>query len=114
MRKTLTLLLALMTLSLSAETTLKGRLVDETTGQAIAGATITLANQNITTTTNQNGEFVLRYLEAGDEEVIIEADGYNAGIELVQLEADKATELASLSLQPDLAREVKDEAGPER
>ncbi|MBQ6777335.1 MAG: carboxypeptidase regulatory-like domain-containing protein [Paludibacteraceae bacterium] len=109
MRKTLTLLLALMTLSLSAETTLKGRLVDETTGQAIAGATITLANQNITTTTNQNGEFVLRYLEAGEEEVIIEADGYNAGIELVQLEADKATELASLSLQPDLAREVKDE-----
>ncbi|MCQ2311255.1 MAG: carboxypeptidase regulatory-like domain-containing protein, partial [Paludibacteraceae bacterium] len=88
---------------------LYGRLVAQGSSTNISGATITLANQNLSTTTNQNGEFTLLYLEPGDEELIIEADGYNADIQLIQILANKDTDLGALYLQPDMARDVKDE-----
>lgn len=110
MRKTLlTLLAGVMALTASAQTSLKGRIIEAESGKAVVGATITLANQNLSTTTNQNGEFNLLYLEAGDEEMIIEADGYNSGIELIQITADQSTDLGSINIQPDMAREAKDE-----
>ena len=110
MRKTLlTLLAGVMALTASAQTSLKGRIIEAESGKAVVGATITLANQNLSTTTNQNGEFNLLYLEAGDEEMIIEADGYNSGIELIQITADQSTDLGSITIQPDMAREAKDE-----
>ena len=110
MRKTLlTLLVGSMTLFASAQTSLKGTLIDESTSQPIVGATVTLANQNISTTTNQSGEFTLLYLEPMDEEVIIEAEGYNGTIELVQLQADQINEMDPVSLKQDIAKETKDE-----
>ena len=110
MRKTLvTLLVCSMSLIASAQTSLKGTLIDEATSQPIVGATITLANQNISTTTNQSGEFSLLYLEAGDEEVIIEAEGYNGTIELVQLHADQANQMDPIKLSVDVDKETKDE-----
>ena len=51
---------------------------------------VTLANQNISTTTNAAGEFSLLYLEAMDEEVVIEADGYVAALELINLKDNQA------------------------
>jgi len=99
----------LIVIGAEAQTSLKCKVLDATTGKAISGATITLANQNISTTTNQNGEFSLTYLEAGDEELLIEADGYNGTVELIQLSKDKANDLGTLSLQPDIAKETKDE-----
>jgi len=87
---------------------LVGRLTDGS-GAQIAGATITLANQNLSTTTNQNGEFTLLYLEPGDEELIIEAEGYQAAIELIQILPDQTNELGTFQLQPDMAKDVKDE-----
>ena len=68
----------------TAQTRLVGRLVS-VEQQAIEGATVTLANQGITTTTNDEGKFSLTYLEAWDEEVIVEAYGYVSDILLVQL-----------------------------
>jgi len=110
MRKTLlTLLVGSMSLFATAQTSLKGTLIDESTSQPIVGATITLANQNISTTTNQSGEFTLLYLEPMDEEVIIEAEGYNGTIELVQLHADQVNEMEPVSLSQDIAKETKDE-----
>ncbi|MBO4666125.1 MAG: carboxypeptidase regulatory-like domain-containing protein [Paludibacteraceae bacterium] len=110
MRKTLvTLLVCSMSLIASAQTSLKGTLIDEATSQPIVGATITLANQNISTTTNQSGEFSLLYLEAGDEEVIIEAEDYNGTIELVQLHADQANQMDPIKLSVDVDKETKDE-----
>lgn len=88
---------------------LYGRLVAHGSNTNISGATITLANQNLSTTTNQNGEFTLLYLEPGDEELIIEADGYNADIQLIQILAQQDNDLGALYLQPNMAKEVKDE-----
>ena len=64
------------------QTSLKGRVIANNTNEPIIGAKVTLANQNISTTTNADGEFMLSYLEPTDEEVIVEADGYVAALEL--------------------------------
>ena len=86
MRKTLfAVILTICTLvGANAQTRLVGRLVS-VEQQAIEGATVTLANQGVTTTTNDAGQFSLTYLEAIDEEVIVEAYGFMSDIILVQL-----------------------------
>ena len=88
MKKTLFFLLALLGATCSAwaqqatamseqyssPTRLVGKIINED-GAAITGyATVTLGNQNISTTANERGEFSLSYLEAMDEEVFIEAE----------------------------------------
>lgn len=90
-------------------TRLVGRIVAEDTNKSISGAVITLANQNISTTTNSNGEFSLIYLDAMDEELILEADGYVSNIELVQILDGQTTDMGNLSLQPDIAKEAQEE-----
>ncbi len=114
MRKTFLALLLVITSSLSVHlvaqnpTQLNGRLIT-VEQKPIAGATITLGNQGISTTTNANGEFSLTYLIPMDEEVIIEADGYIADIVLVQLIDGRLTEMGDITMQVDLAREAQEE-----
>lgn len=110
MKKLLTMLLGLgLTISVSAQTTLRGQVVDAGTGTPIEGAKVLLGNQNIATTTNAAGEFQLLYLEAMDEEVIVEAEGYVGTIELVLLEDNKTVELPAVQLQQDIAKQTQDE-----
>ena len=92
----------------TAQTRLVGRLVS-VEQQAIEGATVTLANQGITTTTNDEGKFSLTYLEASDEEVIVEAYGYVSDILLVQLVENQLTDLGDITLQTDISIEMKEE-----
>lgn len=123
MKKTLFFLLALLgaTCSIEAQqatqlgeqhsssTRLVGRLVDES-GNPITGyATISLGNQNISTTANERGEFSLSYLEAIDEEVFIEADGFISNIVVTQLAAGQLTDLGDIALVPDIARAAQEE-----
>ena len=49
------------------------------------------------------------YLEATDEEVIIEADGYVAGLELINLQADKENRMDDIPLQQDIVSQTQDE-----
>ncbi|MBQ5388403.1 MAG: hypothetical protein IIU55_04935 [Paludibacteraceae bacterium] len=77
--------------------------------EAIKGATITLANQGYTTTTNENGEFSLTYLDAIDEEVILEANGYMSDIILVALADGQLNTLGEVLLQTDFVQEAKEE-----
>ena len=93
----------------SAPTALRGVVVDENDSHALAGVKVTLANQNIATTTNASGEFVLIYLEPMDEEVIFEADGYVADITLVNLEAGQTNDIGTFALKQDIRKEVQDE-----
>ena len=110
MRKTfLAVLLTMATLvGANAQTRLVGRLIS-VEQQAIEGATITLANQGITTNTNAEGKFSLTYLEPVDEEVIIEAYGYISDIVLIQLVENQLTDLGDITLQTDLLAEMKEE-----
>ncbi|MBO7455293.1 MAG: carboxypeptidase regulatory-like domain-containing protein [Paludibacteraceae bacterium] len=124
MKKTLFFLLALLgatcsamaqqssapaTEQFSSPTKLVGKLVNED-GEPITGyATVTLANQNISTTANERGEFSLSYLEAMDEEIIIEAEGFISNIVMVQLAEGQTNDVGEIVLYQDLAREAQEE-----
>ncbi|MBO4518835.1 MAG: carboxypeptidase regulatory-like domain-containing protein [Paludibacteraceae bacterium] len=110
MKHFLSLMFALViSIAAMAQTSLKGRVIDEATQEPIVGAKITLANQNISTTTNASGEFSLLYLEAMDEEVVIEAEGYMATLELINLQANEANQMEAISLQQDIVTQAQDE-----
>ena len=110
MRKIFTaVILSILSIAaIQAQTRLVGRLIS-VEQQAIEGATVTLANQGYNTTTNADGQFSLTYLEANDEEVILEAYGYMPDIILVQLVENQTTDLGDITLQPDMAAELKEE-----
>jgi len=110
MKKLLSLMFVLaIGLSAVAQTSLRGRVIDESTQQPVVGAKVTLANQDISTTTNASGEFSLLYLDAMDEDVIIEADGYIASLELISLKENQANELDAISLKQDVVSQAEDE-----
>ena len=110
MKHFLSLMFALViSLAAMAQTSLKGRVVDEATQEPVVGAKITLAVQDISTTTNAAGEFSLLYLEAMDEEVVIEADGYMADLRLINLQPDQVNQMEPIVLQADLVAQTKDE-----
>ena len=97
-----------MTCLTFAQTRLVGRLVSNEQ-QAIKDATVTLVNQGYSTTTNEEGRFSLTYLEAMDEEVIIEATGYISDVLLVQLVKDQITDLGDVVMQNDFVTEAREE-----
>ncbi|MBR6117853.1 MAG: carboxypeptidase regulatory-like domain-containing protein [Paludibacteraceae bacterium] len=111
MRQKLFSLMFVLTLSVAmmAQTSLKGRVVADNTGTPVVGAKVTLANQDISTTTNATGEFTLLYLEAMDEEVLVEADGFIAALELINLQADRTNVMNDVLLQPDIVAQAQDE-----
>ncbi len=110
-KKKLLSLMIVLTISLAAmaQTSLKGNVIDQGTQTPIVGAKVTLANQNIYTTTNANGEFQLLYLEPVDEEVIIEADGYISTIELVMLQENQQNRMEAVQLQQDIVVQAQNE-----
>ena len=110
MRKTfITILLAVAAIvGANAQTRLTGRIINPDE-QAIEGVVVTLVNQGYTTNTNAEGKFFLTYLEAIDEEVIIEATGYLSDILLVQLQENQLTDLGDVVMQVDFVREAQEE-----
>ena len=108
MRRIVLAVFLAITTTLFAQTRLTGKVVS-VEQQAIRGATITLANQGISTTTNDEGNFSLSYLDAIDEELIVEAHGYISDILLIQLIEDQITDLGNITLQTDLMAEIKEE-----
>lgn len=95
--------------SSNPSTRLIGKLVEENGAPVVGYATISLGNQNISTTTNEMGEFTLSYLEAIDEEVIIEAEGFISNIVLVQLIDGQTTDMGDIIMIADIAREAQEE-----
>ena len=93
---------------IQSQTRLTGRILS-TDQKEIEGASVTLMNQGYATTTNNEGIFSLTYLEAIDEEIIIEAYGYVADIILVQLRENELNDLGDIVLQSDLFMEAKEE-----
>ena len=111
MRNKLFSLMAVLMVAVTAfaQTSLKGRVIDEATQTPVVGAKVTLANQNISTTTNAAGEFNLLYLEAMDEEVIIEAEGYLAALELINLKDNQVNQMDNVQLQQNIVSQAQDE-----
>lgn len=88
---------------------LRGRLVRSDSRNAIPGAKVTLANQNISTQTNANGDFTFYYLEPGDDEMIIDAEGYLSTVELVFIGENRVTDIGVISLDQDIVSETQNE-----
>lgn len=111
MRQKLFSLMAVLMLSVAvmAQTSLKGRVIDDATQLPVVGAKITLANQNISTTTNAAGEFSLLYLEAMDEEILIEADGYVVDLQLINLLENQVNAMDDILLKQDIVSQAQDE-----
>ncbi len=111
MRQKLFSLMAVLMLSVAvmAQTSLKGRVIDDATQLPVVGAKITLANQNISTTTNAAGEFSLLYLEAMDEEILIEADGYVVDLQLINLLENQVNTMDDILLKQDIVSQAQDE-----
>ncbi|MBR6493599.1 MAG: carboxypeptidase-like regulatory domain-containing protein, partial [Paludibacteraceae bacterium] len=111
MRNKLLSLMFVLSISLMAvaQTSLRGKIYDKSTRTPVADAKITLVAQNISTTTNEQGEFTLLYLDPREEEVIIEADGYVTGLELINLQADQTLDLGELLLPQDIGAETQAE-----
>ena len=111
MRQKLFSLMAVLMLSVAvmAQTSLKGRVIDDATQLPVVGAKVTLANQNISTTTNAAGEFSLLYLEAMDEEMLIEADGYVVDLQLINLLENQTNAMDDILLKQDIVSQAQDE-----
>ncbi|MFA5044911.1 MAG: TonB-dependent receptor, partial [Paludibacter sp.] len=96
-------------LSLLAQTSARGVVKDNGTGNPLPGVKITLLQQNISTQTNAEGEFTLSLLVAGDEEISISRDGYFTQIKLINLKKDNVNDLGVYSLKADVQEEVKED-----
>ena len=109
MRKLLMLVIVVLltVVGLNAQTKLKGIVKVAGTEVPIQGAKVTLLQQNLSTQTNEKGEFSLSYIEAGDEELSIAKDGYFAQIKLIKIRKDVTTDLGVLYLIADTQAEAK-------
>ena len=99
----------LASFSLMAQTTAKGVIKAAGSGSPLAGVTITLLQQDITTKTNANGEFTLSLLKPGDDELSIAMEGYFTQIKLVNLKPNSVNDLGVIELKADVEDEVKQE-----
>ena len=88
---------------------LRGRLVSQNGDFVVAGARVSLANQNISTQTNAAGEFTFYYIEPGDEELLVDAEGFISTVELVQILQDQSTDLGDINLEQDIVKEAQEE-----
>ena len=110
MKKIVSILAMLLVMtSMLAQTSLKGKVVLADNDSPIEGVKVTLVAQDISTTTNLNGEFTLVYLDPMDEEVLFEAEGYIADIQLVQLVEGETNDMGIVRLNPDVQRDMQDE-----
>jgi hypothetical protein len=73
--------------TVTAQATLRGRVIDSELGQAVAGATVRIKPGPASLTTDTLGRFEARGLVAGAAEVTIEALGYQPGVFTVRLGA---------------------------
>jgi len=88
------------------QTSLRGVVKSETTGQPLPGVTVTLGDQNLSTTTNENGEFLLQFLQSGGDELLITLEGYMPTLNILTLK-DGVNDLGDISLKEDLQSQLQ-------
>lgn len=93
--------------SWAQQTSLRGVVKAEGSNQPLPGVTITLGDQNISTTTNENGEFHLQFLQSGSEELLITAEGYVPNLSFINLQENAQNDLGEISLHEDLQSQMQ-------
>lgn len=91
---------------------LVGSVVDEATEAPLEGATITVLNADLNAEVNEEGEFLLPEVPAGEVTVRVEQPGYTSVVEQVEVTAGDVTFLrVSLPRMEALLREILVQAG---
>ena len=104
------LLVSLLAFSaVSAQTRVKGIVKIAGSETLLQGVKITLIQQNISSQTNADGEFVLSYVLPGDEEVSLSRQGYFTQIKLINIKKDAENDLGTVYLVADTHEEMKQE-----
>lgn len=79
----------LIPFGMMAQYNLSGKVVDQSVDEALSGATIRIKNASKSTVSNQNGEFTLNGLKAGEYEIVVSYVGYEKFVESIQLNKDQ-------------------------
>ncbi|MBN2765427.1 MAG: TonB-dependent receptor [Paludibacteraceae bacterium] len=108
------LLLVVLSLSfvftvLHAQTRVSGKVINSGDNNPLAGVKITLLQQNISTLTDSKGEFILSYIEAGDEELSVSNSGFFRQIKLVNIKQDVDNNVGVIVLLPDVQQDMRQE-----
>ena len=102
MRLKLFLLLALfVTLPVLAQHSgVQGVVIDAKSGQPVVGATVILDNQGNAATTDSQGAFIIDDANAGTDELLVLAYGYNDWSRAVSLISGKMENLGTIQVEP--------------
>ena len=102
----LSLFLMLFSLATWAQsTTLRGTVVDSKSQKPLFNATAQLANTNLSTTTNEQGEFVITNPTPGEQILLIRFTGYVQKSFTLTIVADNSIDLGTIDLEEDVTAE---------
>ena len=95
--------------AISAQTRLKGVVKIGGGDSPLQAVKVTLLKQNISTQTNTNGEFLLSYINPGDEEIGLSIEGFFSQIKLINIKENETTDLGVFYLNSDILSDSKNE-----
>lgn len=96
----LMLLLCCIMPAIAQTATLRGVVVNATSGAPVTGATVELRDKGASATTSFNGDFIFKNLATGTDYLIVKADGYvSNGIEVKLVPG--SNDIGNIRLQPD-------------
>lgn len=95
--------------ALHAQTTLRGKVVSSDSQQALPGVSVSLMMQDISTLTDQSGEFTLTLNNPGMVEIRFVKNGYFTQIREFNVKEGVANDLPLVALRMDISTEVKQE-----
>lgn len=99
----------LLAVSVSAQTLVRGKVVSSENDQALPGVRVLLLQHNVSVLTDESGMFVLEASQSGTEEISFSKSGFFTQIRLVNIMADRVTEVEVIRLRVDLNAEIKQE-----
>ena len=99
MKKTLFyyLIALMMPLSISAQFTLSGKVVNQTDGSALEGALLKVKKQGLSTLSDLQGEFRFTHMKTGQYELIVSYLGFEKKVEAITVSKDEYLNIAFAS-----------------
>ena len=79
--------------------TLKGKVVDNSTGEPLVGATVKIKNTNLVALVKLDGTFVFKNTPKGKIELTVSFTGYKSADKAIQIDTDNDTKTVSFLLE---------------
>lgn len=82
---------------------IEGKVIDSETETALQGVKVEIANLNVSVTTDENGEFIIEDLKAGEiYELTIEHEGYEDYEKMVDTKTQSPDKEIEVELEPEV------------